>query len=112
MRVMVRKAAKLAVYEEMTMRANIHQTPIIIRVARVVYGTSPPRKKEHTSRQKCLMHSSRKHFTVAAAVHRHQRKSHRTDKDHIWFHKSDLRDTSKQTEPQRPYLQDICDDSM
>lgn len=45
MRVMVRKAAKLAVYEEMTMRANIHQTPIIIRVARVVYGTSPPRKK-------------------------------------------------------------------
>lgn len=42
MRVMVRKAARLAVYEEMTMRANIHQTPIIIRVARVVYGTSPP----------------------------------------------------------------------
>lgn len=36
MRVMVRKAARLAVYEEMTMRANIHQKPIIILVARVV----------------------------------------------------------------------------
>lgn len=36
MRVMVRKAARLAVYEEMTIRANIHQTPIIILVARVV----------------------------------------------------------------------------
>ena len=36
MRVIVRKAARLAVYEDMTMRANIHQTPIIILVARVV----------------------------------------------------------------------------
>lgn len=36
MRVMVRKAARLAVYEEMTIRANIHQKPIIIRVASVV----------------------------------------------------------------------------
>ncbi len=36
MRVMVRKAARLAVYEEMTISANIHQTPIIILVARVV----------------------------------------------------------------------------
>lgn len=36
MREMVRKAARLAVYEEMTIRANIHQTPIIILVARVV----------------------------------------------------------------------------
>lgn len=44
-RVMVRKAARLAVYEEMTMSANIHQTPIIIRVASVVYGTSPPAMK-------------------------------------------------------------------
>lgn len=42
MRVMVRKAARLAVYEEMTISANIHQKPIIIRVASVVYGTSPP----------------------------------------------------------------------
>lgn len=42
MRVMVRNAARLAVYEEMTIRANIHQTPIIMRVASVVYGTSPP----------------------------------------------------------------------
>lgn len=54
MRVMVRKAARLAVYEEMTMRANIHQTPIIIRVARVVYGTSPPGKTENTNRKKAL----------------------------------------------------------
>lgn len=45
-REMVRKAARLAVYEEITMRANIHQTPIIILVARVVYGTSPPRTKK------------------------------------------------------------------
>ena len=36
MREMVRNAARLAVYEEMTIRANIHQTPIIILVARVV----------------------------------------------------------------------------
>lgn len=50
MRVMVRKAARLAVYEEMTMRANIHQTPIIIRVASVVYGTSPPAKKRQAEK--------------------------------------------------------------
>lgn len=42
MRVMVRKAARFAVYDEMTIRANNHHAPIIIRVARVVYGTSPP----------------------------------------------------------------------
>lgn len=36
MRVMVRNAARLAVYEEMTISANIHQKPIIIRVASVV----------------------------------------------------------------------------
>lgn len=36
MRVMVRKAARLAVYEEMTISANIHQKPIIILVASVV----------------------------------------------------------------------------
>lgn len=35
-RVIVRNAARLAVYEEITMRANIHQMPIIILVARVV----------------------------------------------------------------------------
>lgn len=60
MRVMVRKAARLAVYEEMTMRANIHQTPIIIRVARVVYGTSPPGKQKTPTRKRRLMHSNRK----------------------------------------------------
>lgn len=60
MRVMVRKAARLAVYEEMTMRANIHQTPIIIRVARVVYGTSPPGKQKTATRNRRSMHSNRK----------------------------------------------------
>lgn len=51
-RVMVRKAARLAVYEEMTIKANIHQTPIIILVASVVYGTSPPKKKDRKKERK------------------------------------------------------------
>lgn len=51
MRVMVRKAARLAVYEEMTMSANIHQKPIIIRVASVVYGTSPPAEKRRAEKK-------------------------------------------------------------
>lgn len=50
-RVMVRKAARLAVYEEMTIKANIHQTPIIILVANVVYGTSPPTQKRKEGTQ-------------------------------------------------------------
>lgn len=51
-RVMVRKAARLAVYEEMTIKANIHQTPIIILVASVVYGTSPPGQEKGKVKQK------------------------------------------------------------
>jgi hypothetical protein len=59
MRVIVRKAARFAVYDEMTIKAKSHQAPIIIRVARVVYGTSPPveRSQDEKNINKCLLNA-------------------------------------------------------
>lgn len=70
------------------MSANIHHTPIIMRVASVVYGTSPPAEKRREKRGFKQSDGSCWFPPGGGGICA-------TNQDHIWIHKSDLQDAPK-----------------